>query len=487
MKHILNPLNFMLTLALGLYAPSARAEHNRPPNIIVIMVDDMGYGGLSCYDNRYYETPQIDQLAADGLLLTDYHSNGAVCSPTRAALMTGRYQYRTGCHVIINADRDHKDHIRGMPAKEWTMAEALKEGGYATAVFGKWHIGYKPEFNPVKHGFDQFNGFISGNIDAHSHYDRVEILDWWQNQEIKDEPGYHTDLITEHTIEFIKRHKDKPFFIYASHGAPHSPHQARGSQITRGPDKGSVPTWGEQNVTYSKDPKDENWLIKHFVLPVDEGVGRIRKEIENHGLAEDTIIWFVSDNGGTAGNQTRSPKTREGKGSLYEGGHRVPGIVWAPGRVTPGTCSELVVSMDIMPTSLAMAGVEVPDGHGFDGIDVGPAVFESKALPERPVIWGRDAVGALRRGPWKLVKNELYNLDKDPQETENLAAKYPERAEQMANERSTIFNVAISDSPYESVVAAREAIQGTKRTKPKRVSREAGREPSNKPDAGDGK
>lgn len=449
MRHVLAALVWAFLIC----APGASAGEKRPPNIIIIMVDDMGYGGLSCYDNQYFKTPQIDRLAADGLLLTDYHSNGAVCTPTRAALMTGRYQYRSGCHVVIMADRKHKSHVRGLPAEEWTLAEALKKGGYATAVFGKWHLGYKAEFNPVRHGFDQFNGFISGNVDAHSHYDRVKILDWWQNQQLKDEPGYHTDLITRHTIDFIRRNKDRPFFIYASHGAPHSPHQARGSKILRGPQKGRFPAWGEKGVSYSANPKDENWLIKHFVLPVDEGVGRIRREIEELGLARNTILWFISDNGGTVKNQTTSPKTRERKGSPYEGGHRVPGIVWAPGAVTPGTCSELITSMDIMPTSLVLAGVKAPVGHKFDGTDVGPAIFKSETLPERPVIWGSDSNGALRRGAWKLVRNELYNLDKDPRESEDLAATYPGRVEQMARERAAIFQEALSDSPYDTTAA----------------------------------
>ena len=348
-------------------------------------------------------------------------------------------------------------------------------------------IGAKAGFNPVKHGFDEFNGFISGNIDAHSHYDRVEILDWWQNQEVHNKAGYHTDLITEHTIEFIRRNKDRPFFIYVSHGAPHSPHQARGSKILRGPDRGSVPAWGDQGAAYSKDPKDENWLIKHFVLPVDEGVGRIRREIENQGLAGDTAIWFISDNGGTGANWTTSPNTRAGKGSVYEGGHRVPGIVWAPGRVTPGTCAELIVSMDIMPTCLAMAGLKPPDGHRFDGINVGPAIFKSKSLPERPVIWGRDSNGALRRGAWKLVKNELYNLDEDSRESSNLAALHPGRVEQMAAERSAIFREAISDSPYEELVAAREAAKKIKQAELKRTGSIAEREPAAGRDAGSGK
>ncbi|WP_158279901.1 sulfatase-like hydrolase/transferase [Coraliomargarita sinensis] len=421
----------------------------RPPNIILIMVDDMGLGGLSCYDNQYYKTPELDQLAAEGLLLTDYHSNGTVCSPTRAALMTGRYQYRMGCHYVINANPEHKDHRRGLPASEWTLAEALKESGYTTAIFGKWHLGYKEEFNPVRHGFDQFNGFVSGNIDAHSHYDRMITKDWWQNQKREDEPGYHTDLITQHTINFIRDHSDRPFFIYVSHGAPHSPHQARGSEILRGPDRGRVPPWGEPGMVYSETPGDPDWLMKHFILPVDEGVGEIKAEIEHLGLEENTIIWFVSDNGGTNANGTLSSNARGRKGQTYEGGHRVPGIVWAPGRVRPGTSPELIASFDIMPTSLAMADIMVPEHIEFDGIDVGPALSKSETLPERTLIWKRGQRIGLRQGPWKLVDDELYNLESDPRETNDLASKYPDRLARMQREFQSVFESAVAESPYD--------------------------------------
>lgn len=198
------------------------------PNVIVIMVDDMGYGGLSCYDNTYFKTPAIDRLAADGVRLTDFHSNGVLCSPTRAALMTGRYQQRSGCARVINADPKVPMHHVGMHDDEWTFPEAMKTAGYATGIFGKWHLGYKPRFNPTLHGFDEFVGFISGNIDAHSHYDRVGTFDWWHGRELTKDPGYHTDLITDYTVDFIERHRDRPFFAYVSHATPHSPHQARG-------------------------------------------------------------------------------------------------------------------------------------------------------------------------------------------------------------------------------------------------------------------
>lgn len=446
-------MNQMLMSIIAASLVVLPAVAKRPPNIIVIMVDDMGSGGLSCYDNEHFKTPEIDQLAADGLLLSDFHSNGAVCSPTRAALLTGRYQQRSGCHVVVSADPKSKDHSRGLPAAEWTMSEALKEGGYATAIFGKWHIGYKPEFNPLRHGFDQFNGFISGNIDSHSHYDRMETFDWWDGEKLKDEPGYQTDLITEHTLEFIKRHKEQPFFIYAAHGSPHGPLMGRGSKIIRGPKKGTVPEWGQGMPQSSKIVGNENWIVKQAILPVDEGVGRIRRQIEELGLSEDTIIWFISDNGGTKFNYTMTEKNRGGKGDLYEGGHRVPGIVWAPGRITPGISPALVVGMDIMPTSLAMANISIPEGRQLDGIDVSGALFKGNALPERSVFWGhvkKKTLGkALRKGPWKLVNNELYNLSEDPQEKNDLAAKYPERVAEMVAACEAIYSDVISDSPYD--------------------------------------
>lgn len=150
------------------------------PNVIVIMVDDMGNGGVSCFDNQNFKTPEIDRLCADGMKLTDFHSNGTVCSPTRAAFITGRYQQRSGCDTVVNADPKEAAHHIGIHDREWTFPEAMKSAGYATGILGKWHLGYKPEFNPMNHGFDEFNGFISGNIDAHSHLDRMEKQDWWQ-------------------------------------------------------------------------------------------------------------------------------------------------------------------------------------------------------------------------------------------------------------------------------------------------------------------
>ena len=453
--HRLTPALLHLLLAASVYAgalpPGTPTESTeRPPNIILIMADDMGYGGLSCYDNQHFKTPEIDRLAAEGLRLTDYHSNGSVCTPTRAALMTGRYQHRSGCYVVANADPKHADHRRGLRTNEWTFAEAMKEAGYTTAMYGKWHLGYDPKFNPSHNGFDEFRGFVSGNIDAQSHYDRMEIFDWWENDQLKEEPGYRTDLLTEHTLSFIERNKNRPFFIYVPYGTPHSPIQARGSKIQRGPDKGHVPAWGADEPEYTDVPGDKNWLIRQFILPLDEGAGKIRQRIEELGLAENTIIWFISDNGGTAANGTISPMTRGSKAKMYEGGHRVPGIVWAPGRIQPGTSSELIMAMDIMPTMMALVDVQAPAGHLLDGIDVGPAIFKGTPLATRTVFWGKGGdKRALRQGPWKMVRNELYNLDDDPRETTDLAEKYPEKLQEMSKLFEAMYNDALSDSPYD--------------------------------------
>jgi arylsulfatase A-like enzyme len=351
----------------------------------------------------------------------------------------------------------------------------MKSAGYATGIFGKWHIGYKAEFNPTLHGFDEFNGFVSGNIDAHSHRDRVNTEDWWQGAELKDEAGYHTDLINQHALNFIERHESEPFFLYVSHGAPHDPHQARGSKIERGPDKGKTAR-GAPIETYSHTPGAEDWLIRHFILPLDEGVGQIRAKLEELGIADNTMIWFISDNGGTAGNKTTSKLTRGSKGGFYEGGIRVPGIVWAPGRIVPGSVSdELILTFDIMPTTMALLGIESPEEVELDGVDVSAAIFEQKALPPMKRFWSRENSGALRDGHWKLYvsgkKDQLFNLKADPQETKDLSAQYPERVSEMRNVYDSMLKETLADSPYPSSTAESAAGEGSKRGENKRDKR----------------
>jgi arylsulfatase A-like enzyme len=421
----------LLVLLAALAASNCGPRPADKPNVIVIMVDDLGYRGTSSYDANGFETPAIDRLAAEGIAFTDFHSNSSVCSPTRAALMTGLYPSRLGIKDSITVKRREKGRRRGIQDHHLTFAEAMKSGGYATGLYGKWHLGFYPEHNPLNHGFDHFIGFMSGQIDYHSHVDRVGKRDWFHGKELADEEGYATDLSTGDALDFIERYKDEPFFLYLAYGAPHSPMQGRGSKITRGPGAGTVPEYAKQYPNL--DGEGGYVLAGDMIKAVDDGVGLIREKLEALGLGENTVIWFISDNGGSPRNKTSPERLRGRKDSPYEGGHRVPGIVWAPGRINPGQVSaEIVLTMDLMPTSLAMAGIPPPEGQFFDGIDLSPLLFEQMPLPHRYLFWGE---GAIRDGDWKLVaskgKNELYNLKEDLGERNDLSNQYPERVQKL--------------------------------------------------------
>ncbi|MEA3476736.1 MAG: sulfatase-like hydrolase/transferase [Bacteroidota bacterium] len=208
----------------GTAFPLPGAGEERKPNIIIILADDYGYGDVGCYGSKRFLTPHLDALAAGGLRFTDFHSNGTVCSPTRAALLTGRYQQRTGINGVVTA-AGHRH--TGLDLEETTFAEVLKSEGYVTALFGKWHLGYLPDYNPVRQGFDEFTGYVSGNVDYHAHLDQTGMEDWWKQDELNPECGYTTDLITDHGVDFIQRHSEKPFLLYIAHEAPHYPYQGR--------------------------------------------------------------------------------------------------------------------------------------------------------------------------------------------------------------------------------------------------------------------
>ena len=200
---------------------------NDKPNIILIVADDLGYGDLSIFGNKYISTPNIDKLGKEGIIFTDFHSNGSVCSPTRAALLTGKYQQRVGVSGVITA-KNHRD--KGLSTNEITFANIANEAGYKTGIFGKWHLGYDSKFNPVYQGFDEFVGFVSGNIDYHSHIDQEGYTDWWFDNRLNEEVGYSTDLITKHSVDFIKKNKDENFLLYIAHESPHYPFQGRNSK-----------------------------------------------------------------------------------------------------------------------------------------------------------------------------------------------------------------------------------------------------------------
>lgn len=411
------------------------------PNIIFIMIDDLGYGDLGCYGSQINRTPNIDRLASTGVRFTDYHANGPMCTPTRASLMTGQYQHRFG-EKFEGAISGKKDYDTGLPLEAVTIAEVLKQSGYATGMFGKWHLGYHPPFLPANQGFDEFIGLGSGDGDHHTHIDRSGREDWWRNNQLAMEAGYSTDLITNHSIDFIKAHQNEPFFLYVAHLSIHFPWQ--------GPDD---PPHRLKGVDYANDKwgiiPDKNNVrphVKAMVESIDHGVGKIISTLKELKLTENTLVVFTSDNGGyihysdSHFNISSNGPLRGQKTEVYEGGHRVPFIAWWPGKLQTGSESdELVMTMDMFPTFLELAGVKSPRDLTLDGISIVPHLIAQKPLPERAVCWKIDNERAIRKGKWKLClineqPPELYDLSNDLGETRNLAAENQEKVRQLMAE-----------------------------------------------------
>jgi len=382
-------------------------------NIILIMADDLGYGEVGCFGSGRIKTPNIDALAKGGMRFTDYHSNGSVCSPTRAALLTGRYQQRCGIDYVVTAKGPARE--TGMPPAETTFAEVLKTKGYVTGIFGKWHLGYNVEFNPAKQGFDEFRGYVSGNVDYHSHFDQAGIQDWWKNLEKAPEEGYTTDLITKHGVDFIERHKDEAFCLYLPHEAPHYPYQGRKDPPER---------LGGGKIGKKTPRSGIRRAYKEMVEVMDEGIGRIVETIRRLGLERKTFIFFCSDNGASK-NGTNEPLNGF-KGSLWEGGHRVPAVAYWPGRIEGGSVTgQTVLGMDLFGTMASIAGAKLPAGLKLDGADLSGVLFDGAELPKRTLFWRYRTQKAVRKGPWKLLvqggDKKLFNLDDDLGEQNDLA------------------------------------------------------------------
>ncbi len=429
-------LRFLLLLfTLGISSSLIHAGEGpaRMPNFVIIMADDLGYGDIGCFSG-WIKTPHLDRLAAEGMKLTDFHSSGAVCSPTRAGLMTGRYQQRAGIPGVVFANPKSPVHEHGLQNQEITFAELLREAGYATGIFGKWHLGYYPKYNPTKHGFDRFNGYVSGNIDFFSHVDQAGHFDWWQQDEKKDEPGYVTHLITKHAVEFIEENKDRPFCLYLPHEAPHYPYQGPQDKALR--KVGKPRTKDELKMPKQQRKKAYREMVKEM----DKSVGRVLATLKKHGLETNTLVLFFSDNGATPLGS--NGELRGHKGTLWEGGHRVPAIAWWPGHVPAhSTNNSLAISLDVMPTLLSLAKVSVPKGHRLDGRDLSPVLLENKTITDRKLFWQHGNSLAMRNGPWVLIRNArqtkgltLFNLDEDLVQQNNLAAKHPERVQRMEAE-----------------------------------------------------
>ncbi len=415
------------------------ADEVRPPNIILIMADDLGYGDISPYGG-WVKTPHLQSLADEGVQFMDFHASASVCSPTRAGLLTGLYQQRLGIPGVLYANPARPEHYAGLSAEQTTMAEVFRDHGYRTALFGKWHLGYQAKHNPILHGFDEFRGFVSGNIDYHSHIDLMGREDWWQDQAKKKDKGYLTDLISEYAVDFIKANADRPFFLYLPHHAPHLPFQ--------GPNDPSDRTVGGK-FPVAGTVRDRKRAYREMVESMDAGVGLIRDALKKYQLEKNTIIWFFSDNGALSSVGSNKP-LRGQKGEDWEGGHRVPSIISWPMHVAPRKTDVLSSTLDVMPTVLGLAGIHF--SGKLDGVDLSRFLLDGESPKQgRKLFWWGDQKqawkgAAMRDGPYKLVVDRsqnqrpniyLFDLRKDLGEQHDIARQNPQQLKKMLSDLTT--------------------------------------------------
>jgi arylsulfatase A-like enzyme len=433
----LKTLGLPVLIFLLVASPLSAADK---PNIIFILADDMGWTGLGCQGSKYYETPHIDRLAAEGMRFTAGYTCGPNCQPTRAALMSGQYGPRTGVYTVGHIDRFNwrsrrlrpVDNVQQLPLDRTTIAEALKKAGYATGMFGKWHLGNDGDYHPGRRGFDE--AVVSAG--RHFNFNTIPPVE-------HAEDAYLADFLTDKAVDFIRRHKDEPFFLYVPHFGVHSPFQAKQELIDHF--SGKMPVAGQGDATYAA-----------MTASVDQSVGRIVALVNELELADNTLIIFSSDNGGVGGYQregvdarsiTDNAPLRGGKGMLYEGGIRVPYIFYWKGVIAAGSvCDVPITSVDLFPTLLEVAGAAKPK-QALDGTSYHKLLTSGGAgtLDREAIYWhfpgylgsGNDTwrttpVGVVRRGKWKLLEffedghREFYNLRDDPGETNDLANSEPE-------------------------------------------------------------
>lgn len=441
----------MLTVLCASRANGQNSDNNRP-NIILILADDLGYGDVSAYGGEV-ETPNIDRLAEEGLRFTDFHTNGANCSPTRAALITGRYQQRVGIESALGESALGL----GSPEAEGeiTMAQYLQGAGYKTGIIGKWHLGYYLEQSPIHFGFDRFVGMLHGATDYHSHINTFGRFDWWHNDKPVREEGYVTDLISNHTVHLLDEWQNNPFFLFVSHLAIHFPWQTPEDEPHRVEGKIYRDVSGPLNRLGPHPPEKSGEVVRVMIEELDKSVGLILDKVYELGLEKETLIIFTSDNGGIteySGGYTEISSNgplRGAKHSLYEGGHRVPAIAWWQGKINAGTVTnEIVLTMDLLPTFLELADINQPDSNGlntFDGMSITPMLFNSKRLPSRTLFWRYRGRVAVRSGDWKMFINldgtkELYFLANDIGEKNNIAEDYPNIVEFLSDKAINWIN-----------------------------------------------
>jgi arylsulfatase A-like enzyme len=400
--------------------------NTRPrPNFVFIMADDLGYSDVGSYGARVQATPELDRMAAQGLRFTDGYSNSPVCSPTRFALITGRYQYRLRGALdepLSGVARGRAD--LGLPPAHPTLPSLLRAAGYTTALAGKWHLGYPPHFGPLMSGYEEHFGPLGGGIDYFSHCDRAGVHDLYENGAETHRIGYMTDLISDRAVDFIRRQKGgaKPFLLSVHYTAPHWPWETRDDEAeSKRIGKAIHHVDGGNLRTY-------HTMIRHM----DEGIGRIFEALRASGVADNTLTVFTSDNGGERFSDNW-PFVGE-KMDLLEGGIRVPLLAHWPAVIPPGRVTEqIAITMDWPATFLAAAGVAAHKDYPLDGLDLLPLLADPSRTTPRELFWRMKhrEQRACRVGTWKYLSVDgieyLFDLSKDARERANLIKRYPER------------------------------------------------------------
>ena len=423
---------------LVLLAASVSAA--RQPNILLIVSDDQGYMDLGSMGSPDILTPRLDQLATEGVRLTSYYAAFPVCTPSRVALLTGRYPQRNGTYDNFRNDRVNDgyryplyeyaispERILGTDTREVLLSQVLSEAGYATGVFGKWDLGSLQRYLPLQRGFDDFYGFVNTGIDYWTH-ERYGVPSMYRrNAPTSEDKGqYTTDLFEREALRFINENKDSPFFVYLSYNAPHG-----ASSLDRGI-RGFVQAPGKCLDQYSSPDglaAERRHKFMAAVTCMDSSIGRVLDRIDEHGLRQDTIVIFVSDNG--AGGGGDSGQLRGRKGQMFEGGVRVPFLMRWPSKIEPGSVSdEFLTALEVFPTLVEAAGASLPEGVQFDGFDMLPVLQGQAESARESMFWERQGEYGGRVGQWKLVNSRrgsgLFDLTEDVAESRDLTKDLPD-------------------------------------------------------------
>jgi arylsulfatase A-like enzyme len=417
----------LCSLAHSSQALSVRPKTSRP-NVIFILADDLGWGDLSCYGRPDYRTPNIDLLASQGTKFTDAYSASAVCTPTRCGFITGRYPARLKVGLMEPLIANNLS--VGLDPGHPTIGSLLKKSGYNTALIGKWHLGFRPEWGPNAHGFDEFFGILAGAGDYFLHKNGAGKPDLWENLTPVQRNGYMTELLTERAVDYVTRRRSAPFYLSLHYTAPHWPWQApKGGESITFTDKGN------ELVTMTGGGSLK--LYAEMMRSLDDGVGRVMKALKAAGHDRNTLVIFTSDNGGERYSY-EWPFSGQ-KGNLLEGGIRVPAIVRWPG-VVPAkrVTDQMTISMDWTATILAAAGTTAAANYPLDGIDLLPIIKGASPAHDRTFFWRIYSQDAVRDGKWKYYRDggvrRLFDLSVDQHEQADFSTKHPDVLERLSSE-----------------------------------------------------